>query len=649
MRSRYVAGVLLAIALVLGPVSAALATSASFDVSLIAGGGIIDVFDEQGQDLCGRYLVYESRNTLNPSGKYQLVVYDRLSGASTVMTTSPGNQTNPDVWNGLVLYEDDASGTKDIRIHDLRTGVNSSIAGGAGIQAEPHIQDNVLVWRNGTTPWFRDRTLNVIASVPAGTGTQGNLGTSRGFVYYQDDDVLPNIYRYDHSWIETECISGNLTGNGNYAGDLAVHDDTVVWRGNRLAWPNPAIRTYDVRSGIEATLADSAYDRQQPDVFGMASTWVDDAGGTDGVRAKIEGWSWGSVYATPTVMGDPSVYGNSVAFGPGYDVWLAEHPTTVTRVAGGNRYATAAAMSERHFAESNSVVLASGENWPDALSAAGLAGAIDCPLLLVRKDSIPDETYQEIVRLGATSFMLVGGTAAVSEDVFETFQLDFGEFAIQRVAGSNRYQTAARVAGWVYDMTEMSPFNSTWSGMALVVSGENYADALAATPLSAARHMPILLTRQASLPSETASELSEDIYESAIIIGGEAAVSAGVKAAIDPIVQANPGGFESGRWWGLTRYGTAAVVAGNSVRARWLDLDALGLATGQGYADALGAGAALGSYGSPIVLTRPEGLPVETRDFFGEWPYDIGELQVVGGTGAVSEAAKDDAEGRLYP
>lgn len=503
----------------------------------------------------------------------------------------------------------------------------------------------------GTDIRFVDWFNGFVEPVPAGTGSQGNLGTSRGHIYYQDDDaVSPDIYSYDHSWIDTECISGNLTGPGNLAGDLAVHDDTVVWRANRFVWPNTAIRGYDVRTGIETTVAGNAFMREQPDVFGTTAAWVDpSATGAKGVVARPAGGFAVSVLATTTVMGDPSVYGNSVAFGTGGDVWLAEYPTSIVRVAGTTRYATAAELSQRHFAASRVVVLASGEKWPDALSAAGLAGALDCPLLLVRKDSIPDETYHEIVRLGATNFMLVGGTATVSEAVFETFQLDFGEFSIQRVGGTDRYDTARKVALWVNDLTQMEPFNDTWPDTAIVVSGENYADALAATPLSAARHMPILLTRRDSLPPQTATELSRDVYDDVIIIGGEAAVSGGVQTLIDAILLAKPSGSPSSRWAGGTRYGTAAAVAEICVGLRWLDLDALGLATGQGYADALGAGAAFGSYGSPILLTRKYSLPPESQEFLDLTRYEIGELQVIGGTAAVSDAVKNAADSRIHP
>lgn len=648
MRKQRTVLVLLAFALALGTAARASGTSATFSNRAIAGAGF-DVLDQRAPDLGGRYAVYESRSLIL-GGNYKLYVYDRVTGETTAVVTSSGNQTNADVWNGLVVYEDDSAGTKDVRLHDLRSGTNEPIANGAGEQTDPAIGDNVVVWHSGTDVYFRDLREAVNHKVPTGRGSQGPLGTSRGHVYYQDDEATGfDVYRYRHSWVETRCLSGGLDGLGNYAGDLAVHDDTVLWQANRFEWPNRAIMTYDVRSGVEATAATNSFDRQHPDVFGQAYTLADDAGPALGVRAKIEGWSSGSVLTTTTVMDHPSIYANSVAYTGDSDVWLGEHPTTAKRVAGANRYATAAAMSARHFTESTTVVLASGENWPDALSAAGLAGAQDCPLLLVRKDSVPPETAQEIVRLGATRFLLVGGTAAVSDAVFGTFQDEYGTYAIWRIAGANRYDTARYVSQWVYDTCTDGPTNPTWFGAAIVVSGENYADALSAAPLSAARHMPILLARQGELPPETAAELSQTYYQSALFVGGPGAVSEDVQEAAELCFMGHPGAYESGRWWGATRYETAAFVADVSVRLHLLDLDAIGLATGTGYADALGAGAALGSYGSPVILTAPASLSTASGAFLDNWTYDVGELQVIGGEAAVSASAMTDAANRLSP
>ena len=59
-----------------------------------------------------------------------------------------------------------------------------------------------------------------------------------------------------------------------------------------------------------------------------------------------------------------------------------------SRVAGTDRYRTAAAVAEA-YPTADSTYVASGQDWPDALAGAALAGREEVPMLLVRKDSAP--------------------------------------------------------------------------------------------------------------------------------------------------------------------------------------------------------------------------------------------------------------------
>ena len=89
----------------------------------------------------------------------------------------------------------------------------------------------------------------------------------------------------------------------------------------------------------------------------------------------------------------------------------------LTRVAGVDRYATAAAVALDAFATSASVVVARGDAFPDALAGAYLTGVVDAPLLLTRSDALPTVTSDAIAALGATKVYLLGGTSAISDGV----------------------------------------------------------------------------------------------------------------------------------------------------------------------------------------------------------------------------------------
>ncbi|WP_238705728.1 cell wall-binding repeat-containing protein [Serinicoccus chungangensis] len=90
----------------------------------------------------------------------------------------------------------------------------------------------------------------------------------------------------------------------------------------------------------------------------------------------------------------------------------------VTRVAGKDRYATAALLAEADDTRAQ-VLVASGQNWPDALAGAAAAGTVDAPLLLVRHDSVPPSTWTTLERLQPALISVLGGDGAVADAVLE--------------------------------------------------------------------------------------------------------------------------------------------------------------------------------------------------------------------------------------
>ena len=96
---------------------------------------------------------------------------------------------------------------------------------------------------------------------------------------------------------------------------------------------------------------------------------------------------------------------------------------TVTRLSGPDRFATSAAISAASFAPGVPVVyIANGFNFPDALSAAPVAGKGGAPVLLVSADAIPAVIQAELTRLKPKSIVVLGGVNAVSDSVSQ--QLD---------------------------------------------------------------------------------------------------------------------------------------------------------------------------------------------------------------------------------
>lgn len=85
----------------------------------------------------------------------------------------------------------------------------------------------------------------------------------------------------------------------------------------------------------------------------------------------------------------------------------------VVRVYGADRFATSAAVSKDAFGSAPRALVATGLNFPDALSAAPAAAGVPGPVLLARSTCLPKPVNDELTRLGATSMTLLGGTAVL--------------------------------------------------------------------------------------------------------------------------------------------------------------------------------------------------------------------------------------------
>lgn len=97
------------------------------------------------------------------------------------------------------------------------------------------------------------------------------------------------------------------------------------------------------------------------------------------------------------------------------------------------------------------VYVATGENFPDALGAGPAAAIVKGPILLVSQNSIPGETAAELTRLSPDKIIIVGGTAVVSPSVESGLAAYAG--TVERIAGSNRYDTAARLSAATFPIT----------------------------------------------------------------------------------------------------------------------------------------------------------------------------------------------------
>jgi putative cell wall-binding protein len=316
----------------------------------------------------------------------------------------------------------------------------------------------------------------------------------------------------------------------------------------------------------------------------------------------------------------------------------AAQVVTVSRTSGADRYATAAAVALADFPAAErpvaNVILASGENFPDGLAAASLAGAANAPVLLTQTNALPAATAAALAQLQPTTVHIVGGTAAVSAGV--RAQLTGLGYSLNEIGGADRFATAAAVSAFM--RTAVAPVG-TFGGQrtAIVATGNNWPDALAGGAPAAAGNHPILLVGS-TVPAATSAELTAAGIQQVIILGGTAAVPASVADAI------TAQGISVVRLSGANRHATAAALAEvlTTPAPAGFSFSNTGvfLVSGTNFPDALSAGPWAGRSDQAILLAGGQA----TIDFLTSKSATIATIRVIGGTAAVSEAQAQAAQ-----
>lgn len=294
------------------------------------------------------------------------------------------------------------------------------------------------------------------------------------------------------------------------------------------------------------------------------------------------------------------------------------------RISGADRYTTAVAASKTAFpGTAPTVVLASGENWPDALGGAALAGAVQGPVLLTARGGLTNVTRAEIARLKPAKVFVLGGTASVSSQV-ESETAALGATVV-RIGGKDRYETSSLIASQTIASARAA---GRTVDQVYVANGLNYPDALAAAPVSYKFARPVVLTEPNRLPAAAERAIGSVKPKLVWVLGGTASVDESVTARIDSK-------WAVKRLAASDRYGTAAAVARHGV-ALGMSWEQCGLASGAGFADALSGGAALGAMNQVMLLTYPTSLSAETRQQLERSAADIDTMRVFGGMNSVS-------------
>ncbi|PWE16678.1 hypothetical protein DDZ18_10735 [Marinicauda salina] len=303
------------------------------------------------------------------------------------------------------------------------------------------------------------------------------------------------------------------------------------------------------------------------------------------------------------------------------------------------RLETAVEVSQASFpadGSADTVVIATAYNYPDALAGAPLARSLDAPMLTTPPDALSASMRAEIERLGATRAVVIGSTASISDAVENTLEQDMG-LAVERIAGDNRFDRAARIA-------ERVPASTVY-----VVQGANadpnqgWPEALSVSALAAFEQRPILLATRDVVPRETLDAIVELGADRVVVVGGTAAISDGVADALrdpdrDGVDDVDVERLSSGP----NRYALSAAVADRNIDAGASPAEVF-LVTGRSFPDGLPVGPAAAKSGGVLLLVdgqAPEGGQ-EARDWIAESADAVRRGWIVGSEAAITNDAAE--------
>ncbi|MGA8045915.1 MAG: cell wall-binding repeat-containing protein [Dermatophilaceae bacterium] len=312
-----------------------------------------------------------------------------------------------------------------------------------------------------------------------------------------------------------------------------------------------------------------------------------------------------------------STAAGSTAAPPGYET---------DRIAGANRYITSALISRATYLDASTVddrlyfgqvvFVTTGQNYPDALAAGPAAASLFGSILLVpSRGTVPTEVLDEISRLhgesppAGTAVVVLGSEDAVSDEVaWQVFAAAPGSPEKVRLAGKNRYDTAAKLAEFVvaWDESGDTPVPVDPDTVYLA-SGETYADALAGGAAAAWEYAPLLLTQSGRLPAETEAALRSGRYSTVKILGSPATISDAVESRVRSVLP----GADIVRYAGTNRFETAAMMNADAFGEPDAEIH---LASGINYPDALAVAPRVNLTWGPTVLTLPSCLPTASAD-----------------------------------
>lgn len=293
------------------------------------------------------------------------------------------------------------------------------------------------------------------------------------------------------------------------------------------------------------------------------------------------------------------------------------------RLAGAGRYDTMAAIVKEGWSGStDTVIVATGTNYKDALAAAGLAGLYNSPVVLTEGKKLSSQAEGRLKALAPRKVYVAGGPVAISDTTLSQIRLATGA-DVDRIMGKTSAGTSAALA---------RAGKGRWlDSTAIIATNKSFKDALSVAPLSYAKRWPILLADNGqSLSSEVVSALRDCGIKKVYIVGGELAVTPRV---VSQLKSANI--TVNSRLAGKNGVATSRAIADFALN-NGLGAYRMAFATSQNFPDAL-AGAALCGKNRAVLLLADDKAK-DNISFAKDHASEIGTGYVFGGKSVFSDS-----------
>ena len=333
------------------------------------------------------------------------------------------------------------------------------------------------------------------------------------------------------------------------------------------------------------------------------------------------------------------------------------HPTTVYRIAGSDRIATAIKAAQTklawgqhkvgnaNFVNGCNVILARDDDFADALVSGPLADVRNAPILVNPTGSLDARVAAEIGILAGQchagpgigngpgaqfKVTIVGGISAISDGIMGALG---GQYKVERLSGPDRYATSLTVA---HETVAMLQNHGIRYMNVILATGTNWPDALAAGPAATSHKGIVLLTNGTVMDPDTKAYLKHMATET---YWGHTPT---VFAAGGPAAAAAPDAIP---FVGRDRYQTASMLAdyffkflpsGNRIHN-------VGVASGENYADAVIAGGFMANSDGPLLLTHQGWLDGVTATYLSSQRDWVNNVFLFGGTNVIDYPAVDNA------